>query len=80
MTKTINQAVKEIQALVDSEEEILIGDGQVDKILEGVDPSTYVMEEAGSFDSTVYDLNAWALAYINEDGKIALVTWEEEMY
>lgn len=75
MTKTIQDAVKEIEALG----EIKIGDEQVDKILEGVDPESYVMEEAGSFDSPGYDLSAMAIAYI-EDGKPKLCTWEEEMY
>lgn len=73
--KTIQQAVAEIEAL----EEIMIGDDTVEKILEGVPEDDYEIVEAGSFDSPGYDMNSYALAYL-EDGKIKMIAWEEVMY
>lgn len=73
--KTIQEAAKEIEALG----EIMVGDDQVDNILEGVDPDSYIMEEAGSFDSPGYDMHAYVIAWV-EDDKPKVVTWVEESY
>lgn len=73
--KTIQQAIKEIEAL----ESIDADDETVAKILEGVDESTYAWDEAGSFDSPGYDMYANAIAYI-EDGKPKLFTYMQESY
>lgn len=73
--KTIQQAIKEIEALksIDADDETIA------KILEGVDSSTYAWDEAGSFDSPGYDMWANAIAYI-EDGKPKLFTYMQESY
>lgn len=75
MSKTIQEAIKEIEAL----ETLDRDDETVDKILEGVDPETYVWNEAGSFDSPGYDMWANAIAYV-EDGKPKLFTYMQESY
>jgi hypothetical protein len=75
MAKTIQEAIKEIESLdtIDRDDE------KIEQILLGVDEDSYVLEEAGSFDSPGYDMWAYAIAYI-EDAKPQLFTYMWESY
>lgn len=37
-------------------------------------------EHCGGFESPGYDIDCYALAFIDEDGKLQLVSWEKERY
>lgn len=50
-----------------------------EKVAEKFDTSC-IYEHVGGFDSTGYDLDCYAFAYIDEDGKLGIFPYEHESY